>query len=142
MLWNWKNSLRRRKLVKPTCFVCVGRTDLSVRDVKCLEVGPHSENAGFARPVVIKPPSSPPERFFRIHTNPCPCGFELFGMTRSNEVYRKWGAFLESKWIGHSRQVREDHYLAVTDEDFLIASEWTTPETKPLKKKVGRIPSN
>ena len=45
-------------------------------------------------------------------------------MTRSNEVYRRWGSFLESKWIGHSRQVREDHYLTITDEDFQAASKW------------------
>jgi hypothetical protein len=47
-------------------------------------------------------------------------------MSRSNEVYRKWGAFLESQWIGHSRQVREDHYLAITDDDFHNAAEWST----------------
>jgi len=56
-----------------------------------------------------------------------PRPFDNMRMTRSNEVYRKWGAFLESQWIGHSRRVREDHYLSITDADFQLASEWSTP---------------
>lgn len=51
-----------------------------------------------------------------------PRPFDNMRMTRSNEVYRRWGAFKESEWIGHSRQVREDHYLAITDDDFQEAS--------------------
>ena len=49
-----------------------------------------------------------------------PRPFDNMRMTRSNEVYRKWGAFLESQWIGHSRRVREDHYLSITDADFQL----------------------
>ena len=79
-----------------------------------------------------------------------PRPFDNMRMTRSNEVYRKWGAFLESEWIGHSRRVREDHYLAVTDEDFQQASEWSSPAKEPnrpalVRKKSesqGKIPQN
>ena len=54
-------------------------------------------------------------------------------MTRSNEVYRRWGAFKESEWIGHSRRVREDHYLTMTDADFKEAAEWTIPSEREEK---------
>ena len=53
-----------------------------------------------------------------------PRPFDNMRMTRSNEVYRKWGAFFESEWIGHSRQVRDDHYLTITDDDYANASQW------------------
>ena len=55
-----------------------------------------------------------------------PRPFDNMRMSRSNEVYRRWGAFLESQWIGHSRQVREDHYLAITDEDYQKAADWAS----------------
>ena len=58
-----------------------------------------------------------------------PSPFRNLRMTRSNEVYRKWGAFKESAWIGHSGRVRADHYLDITDDDFQEASEWTVPAT-------------
>jgi integrase len=48
--------------------------------------------------------------------------FDNMRMTRSNEVYRKWGAHCESAWIGHSSRVREDHYLVVLDEDIAKAA--------------------
>jgi len=56
--------------------------------------------------------------------------FDNMRITRSNEVYRKWGAFRESEWIGHSRRVREDHYLTITDDDFQEAAEWAVPATE------------
>ena len=40
-----------------------------------------------------------------------------------NEVYNKYGAFKESQWIGHSSRVRADHYLMITDDDYLNVSE-------------------
>jgi len=52
-----------------------------------------------------------------------PRPFDNMRMSRSNEVYRRWGAFLESEWIGHSRAVRDDHYLMITDDDYFAVSE-------------------
>jgi integrase len=51
-----------------------------------------------------------------------PRPFDNMRMTRSNEVYNRWGAFKESQWIGHSARVRQDHYLMLTDDDFSEAS--------------------
>jgi integrase len=51
-----------------------------------------------------------------------PRPFDNMRMTRSNEVYNRWGAFKESQWIGHSARVRQDHYLMLTDDDFSDAS--------------------
>ena len=55
-----------------------------------------------------------------------PRPFDNMRMSRSNEVYRRWGAYLESQWIGHSGRVRADHYLSITDGDFHEAAEWTS----------------
>lgn len=51
-----------------------------------------------------------------------PQPFRNLRRTRSNEVYREFGAFKESMWIGHSRKVRDDHYLSITDDDFRDAA--------------------
>ena len=50
-------------------------------------------------------------------------------MTRSNEVYRRWGAYLESEWIGHSARTRQDHYLMVQDADYEAAACTRFPAT-------------
>jgi len=72
-----------------------------------------------------------------------PRPFDNMRMTRSNEVYREWGAFKESEWIGHSSRVRADHYLLITDDDFQEASGWTNqtdtvrkPTTESDRKKI------
>ena len=51
-----------------------------------------------------------------------PRPFDNMRMTRSNEIYNRWGAFKESQWIGHTARVRQDHYLMITDDDFSEAS--------------------
>jgi integrase len=67
-----------------------------------------------------------------------PSPFRNLRMTRSNEVYRRWGAFKESQWIGHSGRVREDHYLSITDDDFEAASEWSVqPEVVENRPENG-----
>ena len=63
-----------------------------------------------------------------------PRPFDNMRMSRSNEVYRRWGAFKESQWIGHSRQVREDHYLSITDDDFREAA--NESQTKNVQKAI------
>ena len=79
-----------------------------------------------------------------------PRPFDNLRMTRSNEVYREFGAFAESQWIGHSSRVRADHYLMITDDDFHKASGWSTelgktvcpkPE-RQVKSVQGKIPKN
>lgn len=69
-----------------------------------------------------------------------PQPFRNLRRTRSNEVYREFGAYKESKWIGHSRKVREDHYLDITDDDFRDAARRTTPtaECPQPGKKSGK----
>jgi integrase len=52
-----------------------------------------------------------------------PRPFDNMRASRSNEVYRQWGAYIETQWIGHSSRVRTDHYLNITDDDFRRASE-------------------
>ncbi len=67
-----------------------------------------------------------------------PKPFDNFRMTRSNEVYNRWGAFKESQWIGHSSRVRADHYLMLTDDDYLEASQWeskTASSNRPKRQK-------
>ena len=50
-----------------------------------------------------------------------PKPFNNMRASRSTEVYAEFGAFLESKWIGHSHKIARDHYLQVREEDFLRA---------------------
>ena len=71
-----------------------------------------------------------------------PRPFDNMRMTRSNEVYRKWGAFKESEWIGHSCQVRKDHYLTMTDDDFREAAEWTNEKKSGKTETTGPLPAN
>ena len=58
-----------------------------------------------------------------------PRPFDNMRMTRSNEVYNRWGAFKESEWIGHSARTRQDHYLMIQDTDFEAASSTREPAT-------------
>ena len=60
--------------------------------------------------------------------------YDNMRMSRSNEIYSKWGAFKESQWIGHSSRVRADHYLMMTDEDFADAANWSKESAKPEKE--------
>jgi hypothetical protein len=66
-----------------------------------------------------------------------PSPFRNLRMTRSNEIYRKYGAYIESKWMGHSGRVRADHYLMLTDNDFHEASQWTVSDEsdRPQREK-------
>ena len=49
--------------------------------------------------------------------------FDNMRMSRSNEVLKRFGAAKESLWMGHSLRVMQEHYLMITDEDFLEASQ-------------------
>jgi integrase len=67
-----------------------------------------------------------------------PRPFDNMRMTRSNEIYNRWGAFKESQWIGHSSRVRQDHYLMLTENDFQEASLFSTPATASAPKQTSR----
>jgi len=77
--------------------------------------------------------------------------FDNMRMTRSNEIYNRWGAFKESQWIGHSSRVRADHYLMIQEADYEEAAQWKSqrqsrgypqakssdpPENKPKEHSV------
>ena len=49
--------------------------------------------------------------------------FDNMRMSRSNEILNRFGPGKESLWIGHSARVMREHYLHLSDEDFLEASE-------------------
>jgi len=55
----------------------------------------------------------------------------------SNEVKRRFGEDLESTWIGHSYQVRSEHYDEVLDSDFQEAAEWTVLTDRVERPKLG-----
>ena len=67
-----------------------------------------------------------------------PSPFRNLRMTRSNEIYRKYGAFRESEWMGHSGRVRADHYLMLTDDDFQEASQWTVQSESDCSQREPR----
>ncbi len=69
---------------------------------------------------------------------PIPRPFDNMRMTRSNEVYNRWGAFKESQWIGHSGRVRADHYLMIQDADYQEAARWEIPPVGEGKAESGR----
>ena len=48
---------------------------------------------------------------------PYPKLWQNLRSSRSTEVEREFGAFLESQWIGHTQAVAREHYLMVTQED-------------------------
>ena len=59
---------------------------------------------------------------------PIPRPFDNMRASRATEIYAEYGAFYESKWIGHSTKVARDHYLEVREEDFERAVGGRTPE--------------
>jgi len=67
---------------------------------------------------------------------PIPRPFDNMRASRSTEVYAEFGAFYESKWIGHSTKIARDHYLQVREEDFERAVGGKTPEI--AGKKCGK----
>ena len=58
--------------------------------------------------------------------------------SRSTEVFEKYGAFLESQWIGHTQAVAMRHYYQVRDADFGMAMEEKF-EPKPPTQEPVRI---
>ena len=48
--------------------------------------------------------------------------FDNMRMSRSNEVERRWGAKLESIWIGHSEATMRKHYANAREEDYADAA--------------------
>ncbi|MCL2710968.1 MAG: hypothetical protein FWE95_08810, partial [Planctomycetaceae bacterium] len=48
--------------------------------------------------------------------------FDNMRASRSTEIHRRYGAKVESAWIGHSEKIAEECYLMVTEEDYAIAT--------------------
>ena len=71
-----------------------------------------------------------------------PSPFRNLRMTRSNEIYRKYGAYIESQWMGHSGRVRADHYLMLTDDDFQEASQWAVQTDSACSQRESRKPQS
>ena len=86
-----------------------------------------------------------------------PRPFDNMRASRSTEVYDEFGAFLESKWIGHSTKTALKHYLQVREVDFeravsggqngqpMVQQEFelahsSAPNGKP-KNRVAQIPA-
>ena len=75
---------------------------------------------------LVKERRSFPKRFQRI-ANKAGLGiivrpFDNMRMSRCNEVLRKYGPLKESLWMGHSFRTLKDHYLHLTDEDYMEAA--------------------
>ena len=60
---------------------------------------------------------------------PIPRPFDSMREICSTEIYDEWGAFLESKWIGHSSKIAKECYLKVRQSDFERAAGRQNPET-------------
>jgi integrase len=70
---------------------------------------------------------------------PIPRPFDNMRASRSTEVYAEFGAFYESKWIGHSARVARECYLQMREEDFERAVGGKAPEM--VGKKGGKSDS-
>jgi len=63
---------------------------------------------------------------------PIPRPFDSMREIRSTEIYDEFGAFLESKWIGHSSKIAKECYLKVRQSDFERAAGRQNPENVQL----------
>ena len=76
---------------------------------------------------------------------PIPRPFDNMRASRSTEVYAEHGAFLESKWIGHSSKIAKNCYLQIRESDIERAAglgalvQNFAPEAQPKISPV-RIP--
>ena len=61
--------------------------------------------------------------------------FDNMRASRSTEVYEEHGAFLESKWIGHSSKIAHRHYFQVREVDFERA---ISGSNSVLEKAIGK----
>ena len=67
--------------------------------------------------------------------------------SRSNEVYRDFGAIAEAEWIGHNESTAREHYLHALEEEYVRAATQPTgvsqaPSRPPLPFPLDRAPSN
>jgi integrase len=67
--------------------------------------------------------------------------FQNLRASRETELMREYPAHVVHAWLGNSREVAEDHYLMVTDEDYARASAARTPSqtgTDPFSEAVQK----
>ena len=99
------------------------------KELEALFFSPKSEGKEFVINRYRSPKQNLGTTFGKIVTraglSEIPRPFDNMRMTRSNEVYRRWGAYFEKEWIGHSNQVCQDSYLMIQDGDYEAASAWS-----------------
>ena len=77
----------------------------------------------------------------RASIQPWPKLLQNLRASRETELMRQEPAHVVHAWLGNSREVAEDHYLMVTDEDYARASAAPAPSptaTDPLSKAVQK----
>ena len=71
--------------------------------------------------------------------------------SRSNEVYRDFGAIAEAEWIGHNESTAREHYLHALEEEYVRAATQPTgvsqapsrpPLPFPLDRAASQPPTN
>jgi integrase len=62
--------------------------------------------------------------------------FQNLRASRETELMKKYPAHVVHAWLGNSREVAEDHYLMVTDEDYRRAA--SSAATDPLSEAVQK----
>ncbi len=55
--------------------------------------------------------------------------------SRSNEVYRDFGAIAEAEWIGHNEATAREHYLHALEEEYVRAAGLSSAETSSLPER-------
>lgn len=66
--------------------------------------------------------------------------FDNMRASRANEVERRFGPYLESQWIGHTRKTARRHYMMVREVDFAEAVNWTEPRPTANVPAMPSIP--
>ena len=66
--------------------------------------------------------------------------FDNMRMSRSNEVWERWGPVKENLWIGHSESTRRKHYKGeLSDEAFAEAAGVMLNEQHPTRAKTHAV---
>ena len=66
--------------------------------------------------------------------------FDNMRMSRSNEVWERWGPVKENLWIGHSEATRRKHYKGeLSDEAFAEAAGIMLNEQHPTRAKTHAV---
>ena len=67
---------------------------------------------------------------FRAGLEQWPNLFQNLRVSRSNEILREYGPQIESRWIGHSSRVADQHYTLVLESEYQRAISGENPDCK------------